>query len=106
MTTPDRPVNIFIGVMSVFLGHILITLLMFLLVWIESFITPNSSDLASFLLLAFFGIGITQLLYVVPLALWLRNRGRFDTMKGVVIGAALTVLLNGSCFVIMTGALG
>lgn len=84
--------------MSVFVGHVLITLLM----WIAALALLPLYDFGIAFLLAFFGIGITQLLYVIPLALWLKRRGRVDTMKGVILGAAITVLLNGSCFVLMT----
>jgi hypothetical protein len=57
-----------------------------------------SADQMFFLLLAGILIGITQLIYVVPLCLWLRRRRQFETAKGVIIGAVITFLLNGSCF--------
>lgn len=43
-------------------------------------------------------IGLTQMIYVVPLCLRLRRRRQLDKLKGVVIGAVITILLNGSCF--------
>lgn len=43
-------------------------------------------------------LGITQLLYVIPLVLWLNRKRRFTTMKGVIIGAVFTALLNGACY--------
>lgn len=106
MATPERPINVVLGVLSVFLGHVLACLLMFLIAWIASSIATVPNALGIFLLYAFFGIGITQLLYVIPLALWLRHVGRFDTMKGVVIGAVITLLLNGCCFLLFTGSFG
>lgn len=45
------------------------------------------------------GISIFQLLYVVPVVILLRRRQNWGLMKGVIIGAVLTVLLNGSCWV-------
>ena len=47
---------------------------------------------------ALFGIGLSQLLYAIPLVMHFRRRRRFNTVKGVVIGAVITVLLNGGCF--------
>jgi hypothetical protein len=45
--------------------------------------------------------GISQLVYVIPLALWLRKKRRFELMKGVLIGAVMTALLNGGCFLFL-----
>lgn len=58
----------------------------------------GSADQMFILLFAGLVIGITQLIYVVPLCFWLRRRRQFEILKGVVIGAAITVLINGSCF--------
>ncbi|MEQ9235604.1 MAG: hypothetical protein RIG66_16145 [Coleofasciculus sp. E2-BRE-01] len=35
-----------------------------------------------------------QLLYVIPLIIWLKHRRKMGMMKGVIIGAVLTALLN------------
>ena len=43
------------------------------------------------------------LLYVIPLVLRFRRRRKFGLMKGVIIGATLTALVNGACFVLSTG---
>jgi Na+/proline symporter len=43
-------------------------------------------------------VGVVQLLYLVPLALWLRHVGRTATLQGVVLGAVLTFLLSAACF--------
>ncbi len=44
------------------------------------------------------GISITQLLYVIPVLIWLERRQKWGLMKGVIIGAVLTALLNGGCW--------
>ncbi len=44
-----------------------------------------------------------QLLYVIPLILTLRRRGRIAMAKGVIIAAVLTALVNGACFISMFG---
>ena len=43
-------------------------------------------------------VGVVQLLYLVPVALWLRRVGRTATLQGVVIGAVLTFLSSAACF--------
>jgi hypothetical protein len=47
----------------------------------------------------FWGIGFSQLIYIIPLVLWLRKRRQFERMKGVIIAAALIGLFCGGCFV-------
>lgn len=50
---------------------------------------------------AMFGIGLVQLFYAIPLGLKFKRQRRFNAMKGVIIGAVITVLLNGGCFVLL-----
>lgn len=42
-------------------------------------------------------LGLSQLLYAIPAILIARRKGRPGIAKGVIIGAALTFLLNGTC---------
>lgn len=42
-------------------------------------------------------LGISQLLYVIPAVLIARRKARPGIAKGLIIGAALTFLLNGTC---------
>lgn len=56
----------------------------------------------------FFGItipviGIVQLLYVIPLAIHLKRQEKIGIMKGVIIGAIITIFLNGGCWLWMLG---
>ena len=89
-------------VIGVVLGYILGFVLRYILV---SIIPVFSGAVDSFLntainvsFFAFFRIGITQWLYVIPLLIWLQRRERWGLFKGVLIGALLTMLLNGGCF--------
>ena len=47
------------------------------------------------------GISITQLLYVIPVIIWLHIRRQFALTKGVIIGAVITALLNGGCWLLL-----
>jgi hypothetical protein len=51
---------------------------------------------------AAYGFFLIQLLYVIPITLWLRRRQRIGMMKGVIIGAVITALLNGGCFLLFS----
>ena len=48
-------------------------------------------------------IGLTQLVWVVPAMIVLWVRRDFRLMKGILIGAALTFLLNSACFGLLNG---
>ena len=57
--------------------------------------------IARFLGLGIFGIGIAQLIYVVPAIIVLRRRRHFAVLKGLIIGATITALLNGGCWLLI-----
>lgn len=40
------------------------------------------------------GVGLIQIIYVLPLAWWLRRKQQPELLKGVLIGAGLTLLLT------------
>lgn len=93
--------NFILGFISVFAGHFLGGVLLYVLAAVFSAVAPAASSnqaLGTLLFFLIFGIGISQLIYVVPLCIWLQRRRLFSTMKGVITAAIITFLLNGSCF--------
>lgn len=44
------------------------------------------------------GIGLIQLIYVLPLYFLFKQKGKTDTAKGIVIAASITAFLNASCW--------
>jgi hypothetical protein len=46
------------------------------------------------------GFFLWQLIYVLPLTIRLKRRGEIGMMKGVIICAVLTALMNGSCYLV------
>ncbi len=44
------------------------------------------------------GIGVIQLVYVIPLYICFKKDGKTDTAKGLVIAASITALLNATCW--------
>ena len=66
-------------------------------------LAPSSRELCGTLgLAAPLLIGVTQLAYVVPAILFALRRGRRAVAMGLIIGAAVTFLLNAACW----GAVG
>jgi hypothetical protein len=57
------------------------------------------SRLLGLIFLVFFqSIGIAQFVYLIPVMLVFWRRRRFEMIKGIAIGAILTILVNGACF--------
>lgn len=55
--------------------------------------------LIQILFFAVFGIGLFQLLYAIPVVIWFNRKRQWALMKGVIIGAVITALLNGACWI-------
>lgn len=88
---------ILLGVLLVFGMHISAISIVFL---IGSLLSAINIDI-TFLGIALFGIGISQLMYVIPVIFWARSKQKWGLMKGVIIGAVITALLNGGCWIIL-----
>jgi hypothetical protein len=73
--------------------------------WLSS-IWPNpvlSGFLSNYMWIwPIFAVGVFQVIYVVPVLLWMGyRRRRWGIVKGMVIGAVVTALLNGGCFMVI-----
>jgi hypothetical protein len=84
-----------LAILGLFTLHIAILLLLAL--FANSYETP----LFAAMIIHLAAVGLTQWLYVVPLALWLRHKKRTPLLQGVLIAAGLTLLGNGLCTVLM-----
>ncbi|TCP59293.1 hypothetical protein EV586_101509 [Tumebacillus sp. BK434] len=86
MANPNPTLNFFKGMGWVLLGHLLIGII---------------ASVAPPLLLL---IGVTQLLYVIPLIIWARrDPQRVGTIPGVLTMAGITFLLNAACWGLLWG---
>ena len=106
MAHRNESLNIATGICILALCHIVFAGLCFLLAYLVEAIRPASSSnygsgFTWVMLFAVFGIGLSQVLYAVPLWLRLNHKGLAATAKGVVIGAVITLLLNGGCFLLL-----
>ncbi|MCL1464081.1 hypothetical protein [Argonema galeatum] len=95
--------NEFLGIiygMLLLLGmHAIAIVAIFILGFVLFSNTPGYAILA-FWIYAAFGFSLIQLLYVIPVVLRLKQQQRWGMMKGVIIGAVITALVSGGCFLI------
>ena len=82
--------------------HIAAVILGIIILLIHFYIVGQDNYLTLLLFGLFFGgLGIVQLIYVIPAIIVLRRRGEFALLKGLIIGAVVTALLNGGCWLLM-----
>ncbi|MFN6517640.1 MAG: hypothetical protein RMY29_024580 [Nostoc sp. CreGUA01] len=55
----------------------------------------------SIIVYGIYGFSIWQLIYVIPLCLWLKNKGKISVMKGVIIATIITFLIHVGCFLLV-----
>ncbi|WP_204138208.1 hypothetical protein [Halomicronema sp. CCY15110] len=85
------------------LAHIIAIVSLFILGFIVASLIPTSPAGMTVLFIwiyAAMGFGFWQLFYAVPLILYLERRGKTAQAKGVTIGATITFLLGGACYVV------
>jgi hypothetical protein len=63
----------------------------------------NSRAIGLIFLMFFYWIGIAQFVYLIPVVFIFWRRRRFEVVKGIAIGAVITMLINGACFAFMVG---
>ncbi len=101
--------NEFLGIVSGILLLLGMHLIAGLAVFLVSFLIAPllGGGYAILVVWAFAAISIFlwQLLYVIPLIFWLRRRQRRAMVKGVIICAVLTALLNGGCYLLYFSSL-
>jgi uncharacterized BrkB/YihY/UPF0761 family membrane protein len=102
MSQRNESLNIFLGILLLFAFHLLALGVIYLLGLIYGQIFGfNNYNALGVWIVGVAGFFVWQMLYVIPLCIWLRRQQRLAMMKGVIIGAVITALLNGSCFLII-----
>ncbi len=89
-----------------FLEVLIINFLLIVLLFVLAAILSHLTALANISFYGLGGLGVLQLLYVVPRSLQLRRRQRWARLKGVIAGAVIVALLNGGCWVFLGGVGG
>lgn len=80
--------------------HILAGIVIFVLGYIIGTLLGGYTVLAVWIY-GSYGFFLLQLLYVIPVVLRFKRQGKIAQMKGVIIGAVITALLNGACFLLL-----
>ena len=83
--------NIILGIFLLLVMH---SAAFVILKVLASVIFQFNTTLATYIILPIFYIGVLQLFYVFPAVIWLKRKKQFSRMKGVIIGAVITLLLN------------
>lgn len=99
MSEKNETREIFLGILLLLGMHIIAIAAIFALGLIVGQIYGNYSFLSVWIV-GGYGFLFWQLLYVIPVCLRLKRQQRPGIMKGVIIGAVITALLNGSCFLL------
>lgn len=99
MSYKNEFVKVIFGIILLLLMHTLAGLLILLITNILQAMYDGNSGL--YVLIFASGICLWQLLYVIPTCLWLQQKRKHLIMKGVIIGAEITFLLNGGCFLLV-----
>jgi hypothetical protein len=91
----------FLGILLLLGCHIIAIIIIVAVGYILEASRPGNYAGIQFWIIAGIGFLFWQLLYVIPLCIVLRRQQRIAMRNGVVIGAAITALLNGGCFLLM-----
>ncbi|HBE20796.1 MAG TPA: hypothetical protein DEG17_00925 [Cyanobacteria bacterium UBA11149] len=94
----NEVIQVFLGILIVAVLHLLIFTILGKLVF--GGISTANYGFGIIYLFAVLGIGIVQLIYVLPLIAWLKRQQQWGLMRGVMIGAILTALLNAVCYLL------
>ena len=96
MSKKNGYLGIIYGLILLLGMHILAIFVLYLILIIRNSIASFDPYTAlAFMVYAACSFLFWQLLYVIPVCLWLRRRKRPAMMKDVIIGAVITALLNG-----------
>lgn len=96
MKQNEGVLHFFIGMGLVLLFHIIVFAFLYLIGILGGLVGFYS--LSGIAIVAFFGIGLSQLLYVIPIVIFLFIKQKRMMAYGVITAAGITILLNGACY--------
>ncbi len=99
MAIRNEFIGIIYGILLLLGMHAIAIVAIFILGFVLFSNTPGYGILA-FWIYAAFSFSLIQLLYVIPVVVKLKQRQKWGIMKGVIIGAVITALVSGGCFLI------
>lgn len=99
MSRRDDFPSIILGILLLFGMHVAAVIIGSMVAIIANSLKLN--NIAGLFIYGFVGLGLAQVLYVIPVVIWLKRRQSWGLMKGVIIGAVMTALLNGGCWLLI-----
>jgi hypothetical protein len=106
MSQDNESGKVIFGVLLVIVIHFLVWSLVFSLVYkIPQGLGTLPYQIMNYFKYGALNIGISQIVYVVPVLIELNRRQQAAVAKGVIIGAILTALLNGGCWLLFSGTI-
>ncbi|OCR01148.1 hypothetical protein BCD67_17415 [Oscillatoriales cyanobacterium USR001] len=96
MSQNNEALGIFLGFVLILVMH---SLVLSALIFASPYLPFFNRNYNFFLIPAF--IGLWQNIYVIPLIFLARKDRRFGVMKGVIVCAIITALVNGGCWLLL-----
>ena len=74
-----------------------LNIISFILANMEAFASHTNNRPMHLIFQMFLHIGLSQLIYVIPLIFWAQYKQNWGFLKGTIVAAIFTILINGSC---------
>jgi ABC-type arginine transport system permease subunit len=74
-----------------------LNMIAFILANMEAFASHSNNRPMRLIFEVFLRIGLSQLIYVLPLSFWAQSQQNWGFLKGTIVAAIFTILINGSC---------
>lgn len=103
MNNRNELLGIFLGIILAFVLNAVGIGVLFLL---GVSISQINALIGQLCLFAIAGIGIFQVVYIIPYSVKLKRDGNIGMMKGLIIGAVIVALLNGACWLSFSSLYG
>ncbi|ALF52678.1 hypothetical protein ACX27_07160 [Nostoc piscinale CENA21] len=95
MLQKNKIKNIVSGFLLLLLFHLASAIFILIL---AALVQSNYNLSLKIIVYGIYGFALWQLIYVIPFCLWLKHQDKNSLMQGVMLGAVMTFLLYGGCF--------
>ncbi|MBD2213851.1 hypothetical protein H6G27_28865 [Nostoc linckia FACHB-104] len=100
MSKVSKTKNIITGCFLLLLFHLVFTIL---IIVIAALTQSNYNLSLKIIVYGIYGFSLWQLIYAIPLCLWLKYQGKNYVMKGVFIAVLVTLLVHIGYFLLVFG---
>lgn len=87
---------------TIFSTFLIVVINICVFIFLVSFLLGKISSSINYEVVYFIlGTSIYQLIYVIPIIIWLKRQREWGQIKGIIIGAVITALVSGTCYVVV-----